>query len=108
MIQTGMSDKWEETKAKGEAEASRRQAFELGTALPLKSYKEGPYLPRAPMKKKIGAIEKVSQDLGLATEPHVVIKAEKKEVIKPAAKEVGKEEEKMRRLLQARQRRKKN
>lgn len=103
-----MSDKWEETKAKGEAEAARRQAFELGTALPAKSYKQEVYLPRAPMKKKVGAVEQASKDLGMASEGKGVIRAVKVEAAVEAPREMGKEEEKMRRLLAARQRRKKN
>jgi hypothetical protein len=109
MVQTGMSDKWEETKAKGEAEASRRQAFELGTPLPPKGYKAEVYLPRAPLKKKASAIEKATVDLGMAPDTNKgVIRAQKLETTTPAPREMGAEEEKMRRLLAARQRRKKN
>lgn len=96
-----MADKWEETKEKGEKEAMRRKAFEEGAEV---VRTEGVYAPRAPMKKRAGRVEETARALGKTG--LLETSGSRGEIV--AAALSRKEREKTQRVLQARQRRKKN
>lgn len=59
-VQMGMSEKWEETKEKGEKEAARQREFSVAAQ---GSEMAPVYAPKISSSKKIGILEQASQSL---------------------------------------------
>lgn len=60
-VQIGMHDKWEETKEKGAIEAARQKSFADANAGIVASAPI--YRPRTPIRKREGALERVTKSL---------------------------------------------
>lgn len=109
-VQVGMSEKWEQQQE----EAQKKAELKATMASPERAERVEVYRPRAPIKRRIGNVERVANGGLLRGEPNSISSSMLEDVVvrtnstneisaqSPVKKVMGKEEEKARRVMMAR------